>query len=312
MCSNTALRSILFIGIGALVYNVNGYGHNKDFIPNTWINDGIYKNGKIDYNRLRELCSWGEDLDQGCTEDKSSIISCKNWGVPDPEFKVTNCGEGRECGKCVEGWDYLLTCHCRDATKPPTFPNNGKISWSGTIKLEEKVVPVHGEIQISKDGKYLLKPMEYSWWSSFHSEDTKSVLIIIPNEDGTFTEYRGDGKGNCKHTTSQTDNRKSLWAHMAEGKAQRENYELVEKTADGKTQKWKHKWDASEGCAMGCSSDSLTSEMTVRKIDGQGNVALPVKFYSNYYVDEWGDFYTNLNFKFEVDSSFTISDYCTN
>merc|ERR1711962_100452 len=298
-----------------MVHNVNGYGHNKDLIPNTWINEGYYKNGKIDYDRLRELCSEGWDLDQGCTEDKSSIILCKNWDVHDPNYlrlKVTNCGAGRECGKCVENWEYLLTCHCRDATKPPTFPKSGKISWSGTIKLKEKLVPVHGEMQISKDGKYLLKPAEYSWYNSFHSRRTKWVLIIIPNEDGTFTEYRGDGKGTCKRTTSQTDNRKSLWTHLAEGKAQREDYELAEKMADGKTQKWRHQWDASEGCAMGCSSDYLTSEMTVQKIEGQGNVALPVKFYSEYYVDEYGDFYTNLDFKYEADSSFTISDYCTN
>ena len=73
MCSNTTLCLIIFIGIGTLVHNINGYGHNKDFIPNTWINDGMYKDGKIDYNRLRELCSEGEDLDQGMILTNNSI-----------------------------------------------------------------------------------------------------------------------------------------------------------------------------------------------------------------------------------------------
>ena len=109
---------------------------------------------------------------------------------------------------------------------------------------------------------------------------------------------------------------------MSQGYAKREDYELAEKMEDGKTKKYRHEFDAKVGCAMGCSSDgSLTSEMTVRKMDGQENVALPVKFYSIEYHDDdlaWyddgigdGNFYTNLNFKYQIDSSFTISDYCT-
>ena len=68
MRSNTALLcSIFFIAIVTLVNNVNGYRFNNDFIPNTWIEKGIYENGKIDYGALRIMCNehGGEYLDQG-------------------------------------------------------------------------------------------------------------------------------------------------------------------------------------------------------------------------------------------------------
>ena len=148
-----------------------------------------------------------------------------------------------------------------------------------------------------------------SLWTHLSKGKIKQHMITNCSRKSLWTHL-----AECKIKQPMITNccRKSLWTHLSEGKAQREDFELVDKTGDGKTQKWRHKWDASEGCAMGCSSDSLTSEMTVRKIDGQGNVAIPIKFYSNYYVDEMGDFYTNLDFKYEVDSSFTISDYCTN
>ena len=68
MRSNTVLLySVFFIAIVTLVNNANGYGFNKDFIPNTWIEKGIYENGKIDYSVLRIRCNehGGEYLDQG-------------------------------------------------------------------------------------------------------------------------------------------------------------------------------------------------------------------------------------------------------
>ena len=49
--------------------------------------------------------------------------------------------------------------------------------------------------------------MKYRRWWSSKPKAKKRVKIIIPNGDGSFTEYKVNGKGTCKRSTSQTDNR---------------------------------------------------------------------------------------------------------
>jgi len=288
-----------------MIKEISGVRYDQNNVPLKWHNK-YYKNGSFDFERLQELCNaFDFDFDEACTADGTGYLYC-DW-KNNYQLKTRKCNDGFVCGKCKENgyWPYEGLCRCIDATKPPKFPTTGRITWTGHKQFKDgwgggwqEKKPMKGAIQFTTDGIYL-----------FHSIDHKStsVTIIIPNTDGSFIEYKGDGKGGeCKRTETSVDNRKQLtwlWVYMSRDAIH--TYEIQEK---GSIQKWglMHDYDWEE------SSSSANHDkwwMTVKLMDGSGKIGIPVKFYMENASDDdyW---YTHTNFKYLNTDQFKLSDYC--
>jgi len=293
-----------------MISGISGVQYDKNYIPKKW-NGVVYKNGMFDYDKLREMCNRDDDFDQSCTPDRSGYVYC-DWrhnGIKwNYKLKTHKCDPGWHCGKCWEDgyWPYEGKCKCTDATKPPSFPSTGRITWTGHTQYygswgegwgEKK--PIKGVIQVTEDGMYLFKSV---------NSDSTTVTIIVPNGDGSFTEYKGDGHGRqCKRTTTDTDNRKSLtWLWVYFSRDSIHTYELKERTQRG--QKWGlyHDDDWEE---MSSSANHRKWWMTINLKDENGKVGTPQKFYMEDATDDDYD-YTHAGFKYTDTDTFEISDYC--
>jgi len=230
---------------------------------------------------------------------------------------VKKCAPGFHCGKCRVNVYDEGKCRCVDNRKAPEFPRTGRIAWTGTVKHYGYWSPYtgnysfSGHIQMTNDGRYLLKTFsQWDYWQGWEPKVRSSVTIIVPNGDGSFMEYKGDGNGGlCTNITTRTDNRKQqstwLWPHFT--KDVRDIYELVETKGD--IQKWKV-YHRNLHSAMNRLFTDRWWTMTVEKVKGEENVGIPQKFYMDDQRDDDGWWKTYADFNYHPIDTFEISDYC--
>jgi len=280
--------------------------------------------GVFNFETLQEYCDNDWYLDHSCLPDGTGYLDCaKNKethvSLRGRKFRhnrrvyIKKCDPGYHCGKChVDVYDQGR-CRCVDSAKPPNFPKTGRITWTGKVSTgsfgSPYDNPFNGFMQTTHNGRYLFKTFStFDYWQGWERKTRSAVTIIVPNNDGIFTEYKGDGKGSCTKTTTQKDNRKQLswlWPHFT--KDGRDIYELIETKGD--VQKWKVYHDMADEAMGGVDYDRWWT-MTVKKLKIEGNIGIPVKFYMR--DSEWDDglWYTRADFKYQPIESFKISDYC--
>merc|ERR1712168_852498 len=309
------------MGITLTATSVRGWEYDSDYVPSDWKEEGAHKNGQFDMGMLNRWCGYFYTK-QACTADRSGFLECEIT-ASQRKMLTKKCGPGTLC-ECKKDWQDFGACRCIDPTKRPLFPSTGSITWNGSL-LFEKFYPKHdkwsyplkGELQVTNDGHFLFKTIEYKggwWWDEPKPTVTTSVTIIVPNTDGSFTHYKGDGKGSCHKSVISADTRRTLswlWRYFSKDDPREREYEL--KYRRGKIQKWGLLHDArSRECEMGCSDDYREWSMDIQVLDG-GKVAVPMKFFMRKYLDVEIQWDTNVVFKYRSttdEDSFHVSDYC--
>jgi len=277
---------------------------------------------------------------RSCSADGSGILMChKHWFLS--RMMVQPCGEGKKCGRCrfdIDNPDYdpnIYKCQCliEKSLSSMTLPAHGTIEFKASEKEQgfgyTSTTTNKGKVVISTSGEYLFentkrKPDGNTDDSDYDFITEKSITIIIPHQDGTYTEYNDKyefkdetkvvkvGRSCFKRTTS-TDNRRTfegLWkdtttTDLASWQIDSEEEGIIKGNILGDYRSFEEylwKWEGGYS----------KYNMEMKVIDEENEVIVPKMFYYYQTDGEYDDVYTNIKFDYKPLVAFNIADYCTN